>query len=67
MLNCKQTAKYLNMSVWSLQNLRKAGRLPPYTMPTMHRFLWSEEDLDLWNKAGRNIEEYNKIIIDLSE
>jgi hypothetical protein len=61
MLNCIQAAKYLNMSVWSLKNLRDAGRLPPHTMPTMHRFLWDESDLDLWNKAGRSMKEYRRM------
>ena len=67
MLNCKQTAERLNMSIGTLRKMREAGQLPPHSNSTPGRFEWREEDIERF--AGlfpRNMTEFNKSSIDLS-
>jgi hypothetical protein len=66
MLNTLQTAARLNMSVDTLRKMREKDQLPPHSNPTPGRYMWREEDIERFKACfPRNMEEYNKITIDL--
>ncbi len=63
-LNSKEAAKYLDISLDQLYKLSAAGKLPTHS-PTGGKIYFFESDLDEWVRSGRRatVKDINSVAI----